>query len=135
MIGILPVEQFATVGFFAQRRQNLWPHAPALQFQQAPMTGLVGGCNVMRQIFPRATRRQHVQDTIDDFAIIGTWATRLGVFRQKTFDEVPLFIRSIGAIRFARECIHGNLVMNFVSNSTFFIIILPIIQAFYRVLR
>jgi len=86
-----------------QGRDDLLPDPPALIFEQASMTGLRRGGNVMGQVFPLAARFEDVQDAIEDFPFVRPRASGPRAFRQQGLEIAPLGIRHVRAVRLARR--------------------------------
>jgi hypothetical protein len=70
MIRILEVEQSFAISFFQQFAQHFLPHPAALVVEQPPVTGLIGGPDVVGHILPAAARREDVQNAIKHFPVI-----------------------------------------------------------------
>jgi hypothetical protein len=98
MIGISKIQIPSTPRFLEQGPDDLLPHAAALIFEQASMTGFRRGGNVMRQVFPLAARLQDVQNPIEDFSVVGSGAPGPCALSQEPLQVLPLGIRHIGAI-------------------------------------
>lgn len=104
MISIVEIYQPFAIGFLPQLAHNLLPDPATLVLEQPTITRLIGCLNVMGHIFPAATRRQDLQNAIEDFTLVNPGAACGRWFGQQAFDMFPLGVGQIGTIGFAQGC-------------------------------
>jgi hypothetical protein len=92
MVSVFQVDVTFAMSLFHQVGDDLLPDAASLVIKQAAMASLLRGTDVMGQVFPRTTCGQHIQDAVDDFAVINPFAATPFWLGQKRLDALPLGI-------------------------------------------